>query len=312
MMFVQLTTSGGGAWLSGSLTLSGSWTHSGATLALLSEGTISGGGSLFVSGGSLQKGNASTSSLGVPLTCNTPSVLLVGDGPLALSGGGVWTCAVTTQGAGSLQFLAGTYFLNSPASLNGTAGSVVVGGSSVVRVNVAIALGSATVVNVTSGSLFVNGNTTVTENAPLFVSSGVVAVTQPTTFTSLVTVVGGTLNITADVNLTGGIKLVSGSVYIIAGRVSVLGGVCSVSGGYLSVGAAQTLSLATGCSFVGGTLDGAGSVSVTSPLAWSGGTWAGSGALNVQATLTVNGSVSLQRPVGGSSDVVMLMVNRLP
>ena len=45
-----------------------------------------------------------------------------------------------------------------------------------VRVNVAIALGSATltVVNVTSGSLFVDGKTTVTENihAPLFVYSG--------------------------------------------------------------------------------------------------------------------------------------------
>ena len=283
--------------MSGSLTLSGTWSHSGATLYLLSGGTVSGGGSLSVSGGSLLKGNATASSLSVLLTCNAPAVLLVGDGPLALSGGGAWTCAVITQGAGSLQFLAGTYLLNSPASLNGTAGSVVVGGSSVVRVNVGIALGSAAVVNVTSGSLFVNGNTTVTENAPLFVSSGAVAVTQPTTFTSLVTVIGGTLNITADVNLTGGIKLVSGSVYILAGRVSVLGGLCSVSGGYLFVGTAQSLWLGTGCAFVGGTLDGDGSVSVTSPLTWSGGTWAGSGASSLQATLTVNGSISLQRSV---------------
>ena len=297
-MCVQISTSGGGVWSSGSVTLSGAWSHSGATLFLLSGGSISGGGSLSVSGaGSVQKGNASTTSLSVPLSCNAPSVLFVGDGPLALTGGGVWTCAVTTQGGGSLQFLAGTYFLNSPASLNGTAGSVVVGGSSVVRVNVGIALGSATVVNVTSGTLFVNGNTTVTEDAPLFVSSGVVAVTQPTTFTSLVTVIGGTLNITADVNLTGGIRLVSGSVYLIAGRLSVLGGVCSVSGGYLSVATAQTLSLGTGCSFAGGTLDGGGSLSVTSPLVWSGGTWAGTGSSIVQAALTVNGSVSLQRPV---------------
>ena len=299
-MVAQLTTSGGGAWLSGSLTLGGAWSHTGATLYLLSGGTVSGAGSLSVTGGSVQKGNATTSSLSVALACSAPSVLLVGEGPLALSGGGVWTCAVTTQGAGSLQFLAGTYILNSPASLNGTAGSVVVGGSSVVRVNVAIALGSATVVNVTSGSLFVNGNTTITENAPLFVSSGVVSVTQPTTFASLVTVVGGTLNITADVNMTGGLKLVSGSVYILAGRVAVLGGVCSVSGGYLSVGTAQSLLLATGCSFAGGALDGSGSVSVTSPLTWSGGSWTGSGPSSLQAALTVNGTVALQRSVRGS------------
>ena len=259
-------------------------------------------------GGSLVKGNASTTTVGVPIFLTAPANMVISDGALVLSGGGVWTGAVSTQQGGSLQFVAGSFLLNVPASLNGTTGSLVVAGSSSVRVNVGIALGSAAAINVTSGQLFVSGNSTVTEDAPIVVASGTVAVTQPTTFTSLVTVNGGSLNITADVNMTGGILVLSGNVFVLGGRVLVGGGGCSIAGGYLFVATAQSLVVTVPCSQSAGSLDGPGTFSF-SALAWSGGSWTGLGSTSLQGMLTISSSVSVSRSVGVDCVVAVWVAN---
>ena len=283
--------------MAGDLRVVGAWTHSGVSFNLMSAGSMTGPGSLSAMSGVLIKGNASVTHLSVALNANAPAGLVVGGGALVLSGGGIWTCAVTTLLDGVLEFIAGAYVLNSPASFNGTAGSVVVGGSSTVRVNVGIALGSAAAINVTSGQLFVNGNTTMTEDAPLVVSSGAVVVTEPTTFTSLVTVSGGSLNISADVNLTGGLRVLSGTVFVLAGRVTVSGSTCSVSGGYVFVATAQALDVAAACSQSAGTLAGSGAVRWLDAVAWSGGLWTGTGATSVSGPLSISGAVTLSRSV---------------
>ncbi len=290
---------------------------------ILSNPSNSYGGTVTISGGTLQLGDgvANNGSLGGNIVDNAALVFanpslqsfsgnisgsgtLTMNGPGALSlGGALSYFGATTINAGSLAVngsltnsslvtvgngatLAGTGSVGSPVSLSGGATGSTLSSSGT------LSLGSTLSVNglnnqVSSGTISIGGATTINGGGSLRVASaGTISTTALTTVANT-----GSLQINGTLTVTGGGSTTinnSGSVQV--GDGSSNNG--SISGNILDNGA-LTFANPAGASY-GGTISGGGTLTKNAAGALSlGGTSGYSGATAVNAgTLTVNGSIT--------------------
>ncbi|HEX8915564.1 MAG TPA: autotransporter-associated beta strand repeat-containing protein, partial [Humisphaera sp.] len=238
----------------GSLTLSGSNTF--GTVG----GSVTAGGNVTISSGTLNVSNiaGANNNLG-----NGTSAIVLGSAAAATfnySGGSTtFTRGFTVGGAGGARVnatTAGQTLTIDTAGVTGTAGTLAVGGAGNVVINPAVSLGTGGLTKLDAGTLTLNGANTYT--GPTTVSGGSLVFGPAATLGStnaFAVAPGATLTLpTAGVSLTTGGSFTAGrttgSGTDVAGNVALgTGSTLTVAGG----GAAGTLSLAGNLSLTAGS-----------------------------------------------------------
>jgi autotransporter-associated beta strand protein len=252
-----LTLSGATTWSRGTMTGAGSTrVAAGASMAI--TGTT---GSPMIDGRTLELAGSATDDASTLVVQNGGAVNVLSGGSLALRGG-----LVTYAGG------------NTPGALNVQAGGTLTrSGATYAQTGVYATLNNAGLVNVTQGTLNLQG---------AFNNSGAV------------TVNGGQLLLGAGGTATGSFGIADGAALTFAVNYSLLPGASIVSsplstlavtGGTLTVGADVAVS---NLSLDGGTIAGAGKLTLSGSTTWSRGTMSGAGVTRITsgATLAMTGT----------------------
>jgi hypothetical protein len=273
--------SGGTTTLLGAYTLTGDTTVSGGTPTFnsnvtlptltLSGGTLAGAGTVTVSGlltwtgGTMSGGGRTVANGGIDINGSNPKVL--GFRTLDNVGMATWT------GTGYLDFSGGAVWNNPTGSVLDIRNDTGFG-------HVSLTINNAGTIRKSVGT----GTTTV--NAAIN-NTGTVAATSGT-----LRLIGGGLN-RATLSATAGSVLELGGGTMVLAAGSTLPDNLSITGATVSLLTDLTVSTLT---LSGGTLSGAGALSVTGLFTWTGGTIAGS------ATVNANGGIAISGANGKSLD----------
>lgn len=285
-------------WQSGDITIGSGSILSATSVNVTSSGTISGNGTLAVTGvgASFVKSSNVVSTINSVLSISNPATMTLSAGTLALGGGATFTGPIALSNNATIQFNTGTYALNSPASLTGTGSLVVNGGN--VTCNVAIGLDNISAINVSGGTLTLNSASTLLP--PVTLSAGTMAVPSATTFSGILTINGGTMTTTGPVAIASSSAFImqSGVLNINAGSgvFNVLSGTsANISGGTINIAASQIMNFASGTNMSGGVFSNAGTITSNSPFTISAGSLNGFGSavFSAPGVLTINGSIGL-------------------
>lgn len=237
-------------------------------------GTLSMNGGTFTNNGSFTFNSASNFNCsgvaGSNSFANVGSFVKQGAGTLAFSAG---ASGVRFNSDGTADVQGGTLALDAGGT---STGSFTTASGTTLRFNGTHAL-SATSSITAAGALTVAGGT--------LTEAGAVSVGGTATFSSGTATFGGSASL-GSLTVSGGTVNFNGSLAEAAGAVLTL------SSGTANLGA-SSVSFASGA-FSGGTLTGAGDVTITGALSWTGGTMSGAGTTIVAAT---TGTLSMS---GGS------------
>ncbi|MBL7771285.1 MAG: hypothetical protein JNM95_00335 [Chitinophagaceae bacterium] len=294
-------------WTGGDFTIGSGSVVSVNTANISASGTVSGNGTLAISGigSSFNKSSSTTSTLNCVVNISTPATTFITGGTLVFGGGGSISSPISLSNTTTLQFNLGSYILNSPTSITGGNCSLLVSGANVTA-NIPLGLSSSSTIAVSSGVLSLASASTV--QAPITVSGGTLNLSSSTTFTNTITITNGTVTTTAPVTLasTSSFTMQNGSLNINAGsgNFSILSGASTtISGGTITIASAQNFNLASSGVMSAGTISGLGSLNLSGAFLMSGGsmTGAGSTVLSTPGEMTIDGNVSFTRPTNVNS-----------
>ncbi len=289
--------SGGGTLLISGGTLSINGAASAASLTQVG-GTLNGAGNLTVSGtyawsGGTQSGTGST-ILAAGAQMNISGSVTAGRAIDDTAAGAAinWTggtIAGTLNNPGQLTINTTTAYAHLAGTLNNTGTIIWTGGTYLVLYFDGGTLNNqsgGTVNSQVDNTFYLNSGSPQIMNAGTFEKTGgtgTTSITVPFSNSGAVQVQTGTISFSTTVTVSAGASF-SG------------GGTLLISGGTLSInGAASAASLTQ----VGGTLNGAGNLTVSGTYAWSGGTQSGTGStiLAAGAQMNISGSVTAGRAI---------------